>query len=208
METKKEWVAVFPAANLDHFENLPGYTDSEINFEQFRLMLEPCVSFRKREDVEEDEKWKQLIPYTYLFNPRDNTVLVYRRAAKGGDPRLAGKWSVGFGGHINPTDDRQGRYRMLDLATNRELQEELTFRTPYDLPTTMGFLYLEDTPVDRVHFGIIRQALYYGEPNEVAHNEEIAEMKWVAVEDLDQYEFEGWSEALVTFVLRSRPDGS
>ena len=106
METKKERVAVFPAANIEHFEGLPGYGDSDINFEQFRLMLETCISFRERDEVEEDEKWKQLIPYTYLFDPRSDCVLAYQRAASGGDPRLAGKWSLGFGGHINPVDGK------------------------------------------------------------------------------------------------------
>jgi predicted NUDIX family phosphoesterase len=204
MEVKKERVAVFPAANVEHFEDLPGYGDSEINFEQFRLMLETCISFRERSEVEEDEEWKQLIPYTYVFDPASDSVLVYRRAESGGDARLAGKWSLGFGGHINPTDDRLGRVRMLDIATNRELQEELIFHTPYDAPATMGFLYLEKTPVDRVHFGVVRQALYRGDHGDIQHNEEIAEMKWVQVSDLDQYEFEGWSEVLVTAVLRSR----
>lgn len=204
METKKERVAVFPAATVEHFENLPGYTDTEIDFQQFSMTLEMCVTFRERREVEEDEKWKQLIPYTYVYDSRADAVLVYRRAAKGGDPRLAGKWSLGFGGHINPVDDRLGRKRMLDLATNRELQEELTFRDPYDAPVTLGFLYLEDTPVDRVHFGVVRQALYHGDPKAIQYNEEIAEMKWCPVSELDQYEFEKWSEVLVTFVLRSR----
>jgi len=202
METKKERVAVFPAANIEHFEGLPGYGESDVNFEQFRLMLETCVTFRERAEVEEDEKWKQLIPYTYLYDPRSDCVLAYQRAASGGDPRLAGKWSLGFGGHINPVDDRLGRDRMLDIATNRELQEELIFHDPYDEPKTLGFLYLEDTPVDRVHFGVIRQALYRGEPGGIQHNEEIAQMKWVPVSELSEYVFEGWSEALVTLLLK------
>lgn len=204
METKKERVAVFPAANIEHFEGLPGYCDSETDFEQFRLMLEPCVAFREREEVEEDEKWKQLIPYTYVFDPQVDAVLAYKRAAGGGEPRLAGKWSLGFGGHINPIDDRLGRHRMLDLATNRELQEELIFHYPYDTPITMGFLYLVDTPVDRVHFGVIRQALYRGNPEDIQHNEEIAEMEWIPVVELGRYTFEGWSEALVTFLLKPK----
>jgi len=204
MGAKKERVAVFPAANIEHFEGLPGYSDSETDFEQFRLLLDPCVSFRERGEVEEDEKWKQLIPYTYVCDPRANTVLAYKRAVRGGEPRLAGKWSLGFGGHINPRDDRLGRHRMIDLATNRELQEELIFHYPYDAPVTMGFLYITDTPVDRVHFGVIRRALYWGDPGDVQHNEEIAELKWIPVAELGQYTFEGWSEALVARLLNPK----
>lgn len=204
MGAKKERVAVFPAANVEHFENLPGYTNTEVSFQQFAMTLKMCVAFRERADVEEDEKWVQLIPYTYLYDPRADAVLVYRRAEKGGDPRLAGKWSLGFGGHINPLDDRLGRDRMIDLATNREIQEELTFHDPYDAPQTLGFLHLRSTPVDRVHFGVVRQALYHGNPKAIQHNEEIAELRWCTIPELSNYEFEGWSEALVTFLLRDR----
>jgi len=204
METKKERVAVFPAATVEHFENLPGYTDTEIDFQQFQMTLDMCVAFKDRSEVEEDEKWKQIIPYTYVYDPLHDRVLVYRRADKGGDSRLSGKWSLGFGGHINPSDDRLGRLRMIDLATNRELQEELTFHDPYDAPVTLGFLYLEDTPVDRVHFGVVRQATYHGDPDAISHNEEIAETQWCSVSELERFEFEKWSEVLVTFVVRRR----
>lgn len=203
MGDKNERVAVFPAANIDHFEGLPGFTDSETSFKQFELMLEPCVAFRSRSEVEEDEKWKQLIPYAYIYHPDHNLVLGYQRAKVGGDPRLAGKWSIGFGGHINPSDDRHGRGRLLETATQRELCEELNMYGDYDVPETVGFLYLDDTPVDRVHFGVVQEYVYTDELGNISPRSEIAEIRWISLSNLSEYKFEGWSEAIVWSYLRS-----
>jgi predicted NUDIX family phosphoesterase len=199
---KDEQVAVFPDTALEHFEGLPGFSSATINFEQFNMSLDMCMSFKPRNSVEFDPRWKQIIPYTYIHTPITRKILVYRRADKGGDPRLAGKWSIGFGGHINPLDDRQGRARMLDIATNRELQEELTFYVPYDSPETVGFLYRDETPVDRVHLGVVRKAQYVGMLSDVQHSDEIAELRWATPRELLAYKLEGWSELLVQIIQK------
>lgn len=194
---KEELVAVFPETALEHFEGFPGFSSAPINFEQFNMSLDMCLSFRPRFDVEFDPSWKQVIPYTYITTLNRGTVLAYQRASKGGEDRLASKWSIGFGGHINPIDDSQGRAQMLDLATKRELQEELTFCVPYDAPETVGFIYRDDTPVDRVHVGVARRVAYPGALEDIGHSDEIAALKWMTLSELADFPMEGWSEDIL-----------
>lgn len=65
--------------------------------------------FAARHEVEEDPSRKQIIPYTVVrakaaWDDSEFQFLSYQRA--GGEKRLTGLRSIGFGGHVNP-DPRQ-----------------------------------------------------------------------------------------------------
>lgn len=111
--------------------------------------------FEPRDAMESDAGFKQVIPYLVL---RDGTRwFLMRRTRAGGDARLHDHWSIGVGGHLNPGDH--------DVAGGlaREWHEELVadFEPVF---TLVGLLNDDETPVGRVHLGVVFVADAGGRP--------------------------------------------
>ena len=66
------------------------------------------------EGLEEDSTRQQIIIYT-MVTCQEN-LLWYKRSAKGGDPRLQGKFSIGFGGHKTKEDISFSREELVFLG--------------------------------------------------------------------------------------------
>jgi predicted NUDIX family phosphoesterase len=111
--------------------------------------------YRPRGAMEADPSWKQIIPYLVL---RDgDRYFLMRRTRAGGDVRLHDRWSIGVGGHLNPSDGG------LDLGLVREWQEELDADfVPSFRP--IGLLNDDTTDVGRVHLGVVYEADAAGRP--------------------------------------------
>lgn len=106
----------------------------------------PYVMFCPRSECETDETVVQVIPYIVVrFH---DSILCYQREG-GGEKRLDGKWSVGFGGHIN---DGDGSY--LD-GLRREGHEELLGFSHGALTEPLGFIWDNSNAVGRVHIGVL-----------------------------------------------------
>ena len=99
-----------------------------------------------RSSCETDEGLVQIIPYIVVRY--HDSVLCYQRE-NGGEKRLDGKWSVGFGGHVN---DQDGSY--LD-GLRREGQEELLGFSHGSLTEPLGFIWDNSNAVGRVHLGVL-----------------------------------------------------
>jgi dCTP deaminase len=110
--------------------------------------------FHSRYDCETDEDVLQVIPYVLLFD-QSRKVFTYIRAVSiqdYGDERLFGKHSIGFGGHITRDDGPNYLERCLEREV---MEEEVRIEGGYSPPKLVGTLMAYDTPVDRVHFGLI-----------------------------------------------------
>ena len=111
--------------------------------------------------MEEDERFRQIIPYIVLR--QGEKIVTYVRGATGGEARLHGKLSIGLGGHIDIPDvsfDMQGVVNLLKTiryAAARELEEEIDAGEPADRsePVVVGLITANDTPVNRVHIGVL-----------------------------------------------------
>lgn len=139
------------------------------------LMAEAWIA--PRPYLEEDASFLQIIPYVVV---RDGTrVLSYRRGAGSGETRLAGKDSIGLGGHVDVADvvveDRTvmekgesvptGRIdvmRTVLVAACRELDEEagivITAKMLADDPgiiTWSHVIQADEQAADRVHIGLV-----------------------------------------------------
>ena len=220
MNKMDEQVVVFESRYLPYLDGLPGVAPHHVhqsNISRFGEYVVPRMEIKRRGDVEEDPGYQQVIPYVVVCDNRDN-FLMYNRGTKGGEKRLANKWSLGFGGHIN-REDCPGSFpptlpgehlRFLQSAAMRELVEELDeWPTPqgevagqpisYE-PVSMfnvAFIQIEDTPVDSVHFGVAMKAFCnIRHPEWIKPKSEIAEVKWVSREEIFDYELERWSERL------------
>ena len=220
MNKMDEEVVVFERKYLGYLDGLPGVAPHYLhqsNITKFGDYVAPYLEIKRRGDVEENPEYQQVIPYVVVCDRRDN-LLIYNRGEKGGETRLANKWSLGFGGHANQEDYRGAfpptlpgeHLRFLQAAAMRELVEELE-----EWPTPQGsvdgqpisyepvsifnvaFIQLEDSPVDQVHFGVAMKAFCEARhPEWVKPKNEIAEVKWVQREQLFDYEMERWSERL------------
>lgn len=158
MSKMDEMVAVFPASIL------VNYTRSGYYKFHSRLLATVLknICFQRRGDMENDESWRQLIPYIYLYN-REGAMLTYRRTPASGEGRLHAKVSVGFGGHITKEDATDDPSQLLHSAGMRELFEELSFNTSIvGQLVPAGFIIGHETPVDRVHFGVAMALQYKG----------------------------------------------
>lgn len=106
----------------------------------------------RRADAEDDETHRQLIPYVVLRHGR--RLFCYRRGNKG-ERRLSGLLSVGLGGHVRPGDGgatlEPAAYRN---GLWRELDEEVVIGGSWS-ESVVAVIRQEDTPVGRVHLGVV-----------------------------------------------------
>ena len=108
-------------------------------------------------NAELDFTYKQPIGYVAVVNPLLKKVFSYLRSSKDEEyeeKRLQGSWSWGFGGHIEPSDTRNGnliRESVLKWVLRREL--EIPERVS-DLQI-LGYLNDDSNEVGKVHFGIL-----------------------------------------------------
>ena len=144
-------VLVVPARELTCLRREPFGFEPCSDASVFLSVLESGF-YLSRYDCEDDELLLQPIPYGIVFGP-DGTVFSYVRAESiedYGDERLFGKHSIGVGGHINRVD-----FGDASSCFERELAEEVRCDGEFKSPTFLGTLVADDTPVDRVHFGLI-----------------------------------------------------
>ena len=107
--------------------------------------------FVERRHAERDLTLKQVIPYCVVA--RGGSVLRMRRLARGGEKRLAGKRSVGIGGHLNPVDAAAPE-GLLAGGLRREVLEELVLDGPWTA-RAVGLINDDSTEVGSVHVGLV-----------------------------------------------------
>lgn len=128
--------------------------------------------FVPRYYCESDESLVQILPYC-LVTTTEGRIVGYNRAGKSaGEVRLAGNFSVGFGGHIELGDLElspiERTWGLIMDAANRELSEEITItdgRLPHNIYCVpevtqfLGVIRSRESAVDRVHVGLVFQAI-------------------------------------------------
>ena len=158
----------------------PGFHTTPTYLAQVVLLSQ--WQFLRRGDVETNPEYKQVIPYVFFdrINPvnTEYTVLAYSRSKSGGEDRLHDKYSVGFGGHINPQDVPEDidlvdhkpdntlwQRQTLCNAIKREIFEEIDppnvivnvedlYADGYTGEMT-GLIYDPTNPVGEVHIGLV-----------------------------------------------------
>lgn len=173
------------------------------------IFLTP-VHLLDRPACETDETYLQWIPYSSLRCREDGEVFIYayQRAKLSGEQRLAGKWSIGLGGHVEELPG--GAKSLLDVLAEscvRELEEEVGFKLSipraHALVGNSIFIRDLDTPTNRVHLGLshviecpYRISLVSQEDRVIA-NEGWLNRKAIVQMVADDL-FEPWSAMLIT----------
>jgi len=118
------------------------------NLDYYLELLQNNSFFKRREDVEEDSSYLQIIPYS-VFSFQDKFFL-YKYIKKAGEKRLIGRYQLAVGGHIDLADGKD-----LELAALREWEEEVDFKGKIIAKKLVGILNDDTEMVERVHLGII-----------------------------------------------------
>lgn len=163
----------------------------------------------------------QVIPYILFVCGSD--IFVYSRNKKGGEARLHEKLSVGVGGHIEADDHAEEPIMAYLHGALREIQEEVGLEIPIQAlqGTVQGLLHDSETPVGRVHLGVLH--ILHISPEQAATVLEKAEdtmtrprftpirelHDWMFGEGLDGNQMEPWSRwalcHLVTLISKPTP---
>ncbi len=155
---------LFKGDDFQGFRNL-----NEINYES-RILNNKKVM--KRQDAENDEKFKQPIGYTVLYNPKNKSIFAYNRAKDPGnyrERRLGGKWSIGVGGHIIPKDTefsnfiKESVYRKV-LDDEVESIEDQKSTGKIKEINLLGYINDDSDNVGKFHFGILCLVYINGHP--------------------------------------------
>lgn len=153
-----EQVLCIPTKSLSKAYHFEGFKASKALAEA--LIDSPALEFRPRDQVEHDYAYKQLIPYCVFLHQEYpgmcSKFLHYQRMKSSGEQRLAGKLSLGFGGHINADDECQGfspRETYMH-GRDREIFEELTIRSIAQ-EVNLGVINYDTDDVGKVHLGVV-----------------------------------------------------
>jgi predicted NUDIX family phosphoesterase len=198
-----EKVMVFHEGHMEGFKFIGASSKIE-DFNEFFFNVLPHACFMDRVRMERNPEFKQIIPYTLVrYNGK---FLAYKRSKTGGEGRLHNKWSIGFGGHINPEDDASGSLQAaIGMCMAREMTEELEWTEPAALVCAeykeTALLYDPSNDVGKVHFGVVMSVMLPPDfnPDTVKIAEDaIAEIRWVTREEAAGLEnLENWSRILL-----------
>jgi predicted NUDIX family phosphoesterase len=155
-------------------------------------LLDPAnLSYRRRDQVEDDPSFKQIIPYVVL-KWRDQ-LFNYVRGKRASETRLQALRSIGVGGHINPADTNlfDSAYREAML---REVAEEVRLDTTYE-ECCLGLINDDSTPVGQVHLGIVH-VFELAEPKAQRREQGLTKAGFTPLAELRKAraEFETWSQ--------------
>jgi predicted NUDIX family phosphoesterase len=185
-----EQVLVVPARTLREAGLFQGFSRRTDHY--LPRLLDPAnLSYHRRDQVEDDPSFKQIIPYVVL-KWRDQ-LFNYVRGKRASETRLQTQRSLGVGGHINPDDtslfDSPYREAML-----REVAEEVRLETAYE-ESCLGLINDDSTPVGQVHLGIVH-LFELAEPKAERREQGLTKARFTPLAELRRAraEFETWSQ--------------
>ena len=157
----------------------------------FSCMSAADICWMERSAVENNNEYKQIIPYI-IVQQNSGKILCYPR--HGAESRLHGFYSCGIGGHIDFEDMQDTFEKTVIEGLKRELKEELAgFREDEIQLVYKGIINENETAVGQVHLGLVYTALckagYVPQPAE-----ELAGMEWKTQEEARSLKKERWSD--------------
>jgi predicted NUDIX family phosphoesterase len=168
------------------------------NISRYEALIRRHAEFLPRGLMENDETYRQIIPYL-VFTNQDRLFLM-QRSAQANEARLANKYSIGIGGHVREQDLRDG-----DIAAwgKREFAEEINYKGRLSM-TPIGVLNDDSNAVGRVHTGIVY--LLHGDSDEISVKTELQSGKLMTCEQCEEYydQMENWSQLMFDALKQAR----
>ena len=165
------------------------------NSNRYLKIIRAKYKFLSRGEVEDDPRYKQIIPYLVFEN--EGLIFVMQRKGSHTDRRLASKISIGVGGHINKQDVKSND--PVDWA-RREFEEEIEYggklKTEF-----LGILNHDANDVGLVHVGLVFKVI--GDSADIKIRDEHKEGRLMTMAELGkQYKaMETWSQIVYDFLM-------
>ncbi len=202
-----EMIVVAPRKHVFHDESLTfqGVVSNHERVATIMNRINRHFSEMRRGNAEEDETYKQPIPYVVIR--KGNDIYAYERLKGGGESRLHQKLSIGFGGHMNATSSSDFK-EMLETNTERELHEELNFDPSFIKGTkTIGLINDDENDVGRVHIGILSVLDLAEEATVTVKETNQLSGMWLSVDQLSETEtferLETWSQFVIDILKKA-----
>jgi predicted NUDIX family phosphoesterase len=219
MNNMEELVFAFPTKEL---WNLLTYKEQGLihgNSDELKMIVQKGL-FLKRNELEENPLFKQIIPYGVISNkepePRSwrdklcgarhsQSFYLFKRTSGQKEKRLQNLFSLGVGGHMNPGDSMMPEEKYLIDQLKRELFEEVRLINGCVIEDIefIGFINDDTIPVGTVHIGLLYNI--YVSNKEVYINEtDKMTADWIDKPDLAEF-YEGmetWSKIAFNFCIK------
>src|SRR3989344_6056486 len=196
-------ILVVPTSKIFKQFSFKGF----LNFKErdfVSLILENYEYSERNDSLENNPDYKQIVTYVWLVNKENKKVFLYQREKGSGsykEKRLLNKWSGGIGGHIDK-ETEENEKNPIEAAMNRELREEIQMDI-YPKPFYFGYLYEEQSMIEKVHFGVVGIA----ETNlEAKPADGMKQGEFYSVDEADEMmknpenDFENWTKMSWPFV--------
>src|SRR5581483_8303810 len=161
---------------------------------------ERCGVFMDRPAAEIDPSFKQIIPYAVVRH--GHSYFLLRRKSAQNEHRLHDKFSIGVGGHINPSE-ASGAGDVIHEGLNRELNEELDIAGEFSA-RFIGLINDDTTDVGRVHIGLLYE-IDASSPAITVRETHKMEGSWAEIGVLEEKYplLETWSQIVFDSYLRA-----
>ena len=197
--------ALHPAFKSTLTKGLYRLNLKDIPEDQFHFVNRAIVDSDTEQNRYIGSQLVQVLPYVVLTYK--GQVLTYARSPSGGEAKLHGLRSIGFGGHIDIEDFVEAKnsygdaqmHSSIAIATERELDEELGLSIQINTLDEFKYCLIDTTnPVGQVHMGS-PVFIEIDDPSILKPNHEILDLKWVTEDQLqkDKDLYEGWSQILI-----------
>jgi predicted NUDIX family phosphoesterase len=159
--------------------------------------------FVRRSESEEDPSFKQIISYAIISNK--DSFYLFKRTSGGTEKRLHNKFSLGVGGHMNPSESMQPKDQYLTDELKRELSEEVKLLNGCFIEDIefIGFINDDTIPVGRVHIGLLYNIRVSNKEVYIKETDKMT-ADWVEKSNLGEFydEMETWSKIAYDFYIK------
>lgn len=195
---------VLVVRRADMFENGVWHGLKTDNLTPYLNLISKRHEFLPRGKVEDDARWQQIIPY--LIFEADGKVFLMQRRKSHTDKRLADKYSIGIGGHINEGDVREikgNKGSMIIEWAKREFEEEIDYDGNYR-SEFLGLINDDSNDVGLVHVGLVIKLT--GDSDKISVRDEHKSGKLVPISSLARYtnHMETWSKIIYDYLMVSK----
>jgi len=159
--------------------------------------------FRKRNELEEDPSFKQIIPYAIISN--NESFYLFKRTSKQTEKRLHNQLTLGAGGHMNPRNSMEPKEQYLINELKRELFEEVKLLNGCLIEDIefIGFINDDTISVGSVHIGLLYN-IHVSNKDVVINETDKMTADWIDKPDLAEF-YEGmetWTKITFDYYIR------
>lgn len=195
-----EDILVIPRVILAEHDLLKqGFTQASCgkNVTIVEQLIRAHGEFGPRARMEEDEDYKQIIPY-FIFTHNDQLFLM-QRSGSANESRLASKFTLGIGGHVR-NEDLEGTIAQWG---KREFHEEVNYTGTVSI-SPLGILNDDSNAVGRVHIGVVY--LLHGDSGDISIKSELQSGEMASLEACTAVydRMERWSQLVFDTLKNAR----